>query len=89
MRRHKKKENMIPRTDKKQNSLNPLESYIIIPPAAVAYIQSNENPFPPVGQTSTEYIGRTLYIHSILFFLLSYSTYPAEQKHMIPTGKDL
>lgn len=46
MRRHKKQETVIPRTDRKQNSLNPLESYIIIPPAAVAYIQGNENPFP-------------------------------------------
>lgn len=42
----KEKETVIPRTDKKHNSLNPLESYIIIPPAAVVYIQGNEIPFP-------------------------------------------
>lgn len=46
MRRHKKQETAIARTDKKHNSLNPLESHIIIPPAAVVYIQGNENPFP-------------------------------------------
>lgn len=63
-----------------QNSLNPLESYIIIPPATVAYIQSNENPFPLAGRTSTE-IHRKDSLHPLNSFLLllSYSTYPAEQ----------
>lgn len=61
MRRHKKKAIVIARTDKKQNSLNPLILQFLQQPSLA--FSTTKIPFPLAGQTSTEYIGRTLCIH--------------------------
>lgn len=52
MRRHKKKENVIARTDRKQNSLNPL--ILQFPQQPSFTFSTTKIPFPLAGGTSTE-----------------------------------